>query len=215
MASVSLPDVGVHPSLTTTVDQKVDITVSNLSPDQHITLRARTIDDSKIVFESFARYKADKNGEVSVSSRPSLGGSYTGVEPMGLFWSMKPPARPDREDMLKKRDVTTPLKVTLDVYGGQDQREFEEKDKKASVTLLRSYMGPGVTRCFLEGNGFYGTLFLPPGDGPFPGICFNFQSFWFCSYTIISSIIPEGTTSICMKDVNKSAGMFCRLQVAG
>ena len=170
MASVSLPKIAVHPSLTTTVDQKVDITVSKLSPEQHITLRARTIDDSKIVFESFAHYKADKNGEVLVSSQPSMGGSYKGVEPMGLFWSMKPLATGDRDDLLRKRDVTTPLKITLDVYGGHDQREFEERDKKAGVTLLRSYMGPGVTRCYIEENGFYGTLFLPPGDGPFPGI---------------------------------------------
>ena len=170
MASVSPPKIAVHPSLTTTVDQKVDITVSKLSPEQRITLRARTIDDSKIVFESFAHYKADENGDVLVSSQPSMGGSYIGVEPMGLFWSMKPVARPDRDDLFRKRDVITPLKVTLDVYGGHDQREFEERDKKAGVTLLRSYMGPGVTRCYLEENGFYGTLFLPPGDGPFPGI---------------------------------------------
>ena len=171
MASVSLPKITVHPALTTTVDQKVDITVSNLFSEQLVTLRARTIDDSKIDFESFAHYKADKNGEVLVSSQPSLGGSYTGVEPMGLFWSMKPVTRPDRDDLFRKRDVTTPLKVTLDVYDGHNQSEFKERDKKVSVELLRSYMGPGVTRCYVEENGFYGTLFLPPDDGPFPGIC--------------------------------------------
>ena len=172
MASVPLPKIAVHPSLTTTVDQKVDITVSKLSPEQHITLRARTIDDSKVVFEWFAHYKADKNGEVLVSSQPSMGGSYTGVEPMGLFWSMKPVARPDRDDLFRKRDVTTPLEVTLDVYG-KHEREFEQRDKMVSVTLLRRYMGPGVTRCYIEEKRFYGTLFLPPGDGPFPGICIS------------------------------------------
>ena len=171
MASVSLPKIAVHPARTTTVDQKVDITVSNLSPEQLVTLRARTNDDSKIVFESFAQYKVDKNGEALVSSQPSLGGSYTGVEPMGLFWSMKPVTRPDRDDLFRKRDVTSPLKVTFDVYGGHDQRGFEERDKEASVTLIRSYMGPGVNRYYVEENGFYGTLFLPPGEGPFPGIC--------------------------------------------
>ena len=163
MASVPLPKIAVHPSLTTTVDQKVDITVSKLSPEQHITLRARTIDDSKVVFESFANYKADKNGEVLVSSQPSMGGSYTGVEPVGLFWRMKPLTTGDRDDLFRKRDVTTPLKVTLDVYS-EHQREFEDRDKMVSVTLLRSYMGPGVTRCYIEENRFYGTLFLPPGD---------------------------------------------------
>ena len=70
MASVSLPEITIHPSLTTAVDEKVDITVSNLYLEQLITLRARTIDDSNIVFESFAHYKADKNGEVLVSSQP-------------------------------------------------------------------------------------------------------------------------------------------------
>ena len=140
MASVSLAQIAVHPVLTTTVDQKVDITVSKLSAEQNITLRARTIDDSKIVFESFAHYKADKNGEVLVSSQPSMGGSYAGVEPMGLFWSMKPLTTGDRDDLLRKRDVTTPLKVTLDVYYGHDQKEFAERDKKACVTLLRSYI---------------------------------------------------------------------------
>ena len=77
--------IEVNPSLTTTVDQKVDIIVRNLSPKQSVILRTRTIDDSNIVFESLAKYKADENGEVLVSSDSSLGGSYTGVEPMGLF----------------------------------------------------------------------------------------------------------------------------------
>ena len=174
MAPASFAKIEVYPSLTTTVDQSGDITVRNLTPEQNITLRARTVDDSNIVFESFANYKADENGEVLVSSQPSLGGSYSGVEPMGLFWSMKPVADPDRDDLLRKRDVTKPLKVTLDVFSREDGRNLEERNKTASVTLVRSYMGAGVSRCFSDSCGFYGTLFLPPGDGPFPGICFGF-----------------------------------------
>lgn len=54
----------VNPSLTTLVDQKVDIIVSNLSPEQNITLQARTVDDSNVVFESLAYYMANKCGEV-------------------------------------------------------------------------------------------------------------------------------------------------------
>ena len=161
--------ITVTPSLTTVIDEKVDITVSNLTSQQDIALRARTIDDSKVVFESVASYKADENGEVSLLSQPSLGGSYTGIEPMGLFWSMEPVGRPDRDDMLRKRDVSAPLKVTVDVYSGSNFGTFEEGNKLASVTLIRSYMRAGVSRHVVEGNGFYGTLFLPPGDGPFPG----------------------------------------------
>ena len=64
------------------------------------------------------------------------------------------------------------MKVALDVYS-EHEREVEQRDKMVSVTLLRRYMGPGVTRCYIEENRFYGTLFLPPGDGPFPGICIS------------------------------------------
>ena len=77
--------------------------------------------------------------------------------------------------MLRKRDVTKPLKVSLDVYsgvriGGNNSGSLEENNKLASVTLLRSYMSDGVTRHVVKSGGFYGTLFIPSGEGPFPGI---------------------------------------------
>ena len=130
--------ITVNPSLKTIIDQKVDIFVSNLSSHQDITLRAQAIDDSETAFESFAFYKADENGEVSLVSQPSLGGSYTGVEPMGLFWSMEPVEGTDRDDMLRKRDVSKPLKVSLDVCsgirtGGNNSGSLEENNKLASV----------------------------------------------------------------------------------
>ena len=160
--------ITVYPSFKTVIVQKVDIFVSNLPSNQDILLRARTINDSETVFESFAHYKADENGEVSLVSQLSLG-------PMGLFWSIEPPGGTDRDDMLRKRDVTKPLKVSLDVYsavriGGNNSGSLEENNKLASVTLLRSYMSDGVTRHVVESGGFYGTLFIPLGEGPFPGI---------------------------------------------
>ena len=172
--------ITVNTSLKTIIDQKVDIFVSNLSSHQDISLRARAIDDSETAFESFAFYKADENGEVSLVSQPSLGGSYTGVEPMGLFLSMEPVEGTDQDDMLRKRDISKPLKVSLDVYsgiriGGNNSGSLEENNKLASVTLLRSYMSDGVTRHVVENGGFYGTFFVPSGDGLFPGISAPFH----------------------------------------
>ncbi|XP_028392681.1 acyl-coenzyme A amino acid N-acyltransferase 1-like [Dendronephthya gigantea] len=155
--------INVNPSLTTLVDEKVDIIVSNLRPDEMVTLQARTVDDNNLLFVSTAKYRANRNGEVLVSSQASLGGSYTGVEPMGLFWSMKPDTNADKHDFLTKRNVTVPLNVIIDVFD-----EFGVA--AASVTLERCFIGTGVTRCTVEGDGFYGTIFLPPGKGPFPGV---------------------------------------------
>ena len=125
--------ITVYPSFKTVIDQKVDIFVSNLPSNQDILLRARTIDDSETVFESFAHYKADENGEVSLVSQPSLGGSYTGVEPMGLFWSMEPPGGTDRDDMLRKRDVTK--RMLLKRGTGSGERGAGNRERKSGNEL--------------------------------------------------------------------------------
>lgn len=92
---------------------------------------------------------------------------FTGVEPMGLFWSLSPVTDRDRDDLLRKRDVRTPLKVTLDVYSVVDEGNLEERDKQTSVTLLRCYMGAGLSRCFLDSHNFMEPCFSLREMGPF------------------------------------------------
>ena len=65
-----------------------EIMVARLRPLQKITLGANIVGDGGEIFQSHAHYIADKHGEVEVDRESSLGGSYSGVEPMGLFWSM-------------------------------------------------------------------------------------------------------------------------------
>jgi len=38
-----------------------------------------------------------------------------------------------------------------------------------SFLLNRWFIAPGVRRIAIRENGIVGTLFLPPGEGPFPG----------------------------------------------
>ncbi|KAJ7380863.1 acyl-coenzyme A thioesterase [Desmophyllum pertusum] len=72
------------------IDKITKINVSRLKSLQTITLGAKIVDDKGKVFQSHAHYIADKDGEVDVCRDSSLGGSYSGVSPMGLLWSMKP-----------------------------------------------------------------------------------------------------------------------------
>ena len=58
---------------------------------------------------------------------------------MGLFWSMKPVTGLCRDD-LRKRDVTTPLKIIINVYSRIYQGGVEERDKEASITLETFYL---------------------------------------------------------------------------
>ncbi len=56
------------------------------------------------VYRSKARFRADQRGSVDLGNTPSFGGSFTGVDPSGLFWSMEPidtPASPPLTDEVK------------------------------------------------------------------------------------------------------------------
>ena len=161
------------------VDEITRISVAGLFGKQRVTLRTKITGDKGERFESFAHYIADEQGSVCVSSQPSVGGSYTGVEPMGLMWSMK--LSPGQRDgiRLMKKDVTKPYIVNLDVFDGHLRLGGEQKsvgEPLTSATFEKSYMKAGVRRIPVREGRVRGALFLPPGDGPFPGRC-NFSYF--------------------------------------
>uniref|UniRef100_A0A3B5BBV1 Acyl-coenzyme A thioesterase 1-like n=1 Tax=Stegastes partitus TaxID=144197 RepID=A0A3B5BBV1_9TELE len=70
-------------------DDPVQVTVTGLRSKQLVTMKARSTDDKGVMFSSSATYRADGSGEIHLDRDPSLSGSYVGVEPMGLLWSMK------------------------------------------------------------------------------------------------------------------------------
>ena len=154
------------------IDETIRVSVKNLLKRQPLTLRARLVGDKGERFESFAHYVADEQGRVCVSSQPSVGGSYTGVEPMGLMWSMKPLPGQRKGIRLMKKDVTKPYIVNLDVFDGHLGLGGEQEsvgEPLTSATFEKSYMKAGVRRIPVREGRLRGTLFLPPGYGPFPG----------------------------------------------
>lgn len=143
-------------------DEPVQVTVSGLRARQVVTIRARSTDEKGVVFSSSATYKADGNGEINLERDPSLSGSYIGVEPMGLLWSM-------RADVLHKRfqkiKTLNPHVVTFSVH-----EEEGEGRMLAEVTNERLLMGDGVSRLPVKEGNIRGVLFTPPGRGPFPAV---------------------------------------------
>ena len=71
------------------LDKVSKIYVAGLKPLQKITPGATLVGDKGEAFESHAQYIADRDGKVDVCRDSSFGGSYSGVDPMGLIWSMK------------------------------------------------------------------------------------------------------------------------------
>ncbi|XP_044225045.1 acyl-coenzyme A thioesterase 1-like [Thunnus albacares] len=77
------------PSARCLFDEPVQVKVTGLRSRQVVTMKARSTDEKGVVFSSLATYRADGSGEVDLERDPSLSGSYVGVEPMGLLWSMR------------------------------------------------------------------------------------------------------------------------------
>ena len=60
------------------MDEKLCIKVSGLKPKQVVTVYAKTVEQGKR-FASFAVYIANEQGEINLSTDPSLIGTYTGI----------------------------------------------------------------------------------------------------------------------------------------
>lgn len=140
-------------------DKLVKIKVEGLSPHKPVELRSKVVDDRGIIFKASAQYKADELGQVDVSRAASLGGSYTGVEPMGLFWSILPEKRHSK---ILKKTADSPMEVEISAVNGGKVL--------ASETTYREFMPEGMRRIPVTEGRLRGVLFVPPGKGPFPGI---------------------------------------------
>uniref|UniRef100_A0A3Q0TF79 Acyl-coenzyme A thioesterase 1-like n=1 Tax=Amphilophus citrinellus TaxID=61819 RepID=A0A3Q0TF79_AMPCI len=140
-------------------DEPIQVKVTGLSPRQVVTMRARLIDEKGAVFSSLATYRANGSGEIDLDRDASLGGSYVGVEPMGLLWSMCTETLPK---MFQKTNSMNPQIVTFSVHD-------EGNRVLAEMMNERFLMGDGVSRVFVKEGNIRGVLFTPP-EGPFPAV---------------------------------------------
>ncbi|XP_045892687.1 peroxisomal succinyl-coenzyme A thioesterase-like [Micropterus dolomieu] len=152
------------------VDEKFIVTVQNVPSGFQLTVHALHHCEDGNTWEAFGHYTANAIGTVKISEDPSLGGTYSGVEPMGLLWSLRPFPGSKPGLRLRKVNVQTPMEVTISVYQGHQTEGFMDQVPLASVVVERWYMAPGVRRIPITEGGLTATLFLPSGPGPFPGL---------------------------------------------
>ncbi|XP_035013170.1 peroxisomal succinyl-coenzyme A thioesterase [Hippoglossus stenolepis] len=152
------------------MDEKFIVLMQNAPPGFKLTVHAFHQCEDRIKWEAFGHYTADATGTVNVSEDLSLGGTYSGVEPMGLLWSLIPVPGSKPGLRMRKLNVQTPMEVTISVYQGHQTEGFVDLVSLASVLVERWHMAPGIRRIPITEGGLTATLFLPPGPGPFPGI---------------------------------------------
>uniref|UniRef100_A0A3Q1I4Q6 Acyl-CoA thioesterase 19 n=1 Tax=Anabas testudineus TaxID=64144 RepID=A0A3Q1I4Q6_ANATE len=161
--------LSVHPTRGL-MDEKFVVLVQKLLPGSQLTVRALHQCEDGHSWEGFGHYTADATGTVNVAEDPSLGGTYSGVEQMGLLWSLRPVPGSKPGLRMRKVNVQTPMEVTVSVYQGHQTEGFVDQVPLATAVVERWYMAPGVRRIPITEGGLTATLFLPSGSGPFPGV---------------------------------------------
>src|SRR5580693_3398117 len=156
------------------VDEDVHVCLRGLPALALISIHAATEDDQGRRWNSQAHFRADAGGVIDVPVQDSLGGSYRGVAPMGLFWSMESAAASADGSSSFAKSTTSSDRVDFEAQ--LDGRVI------ACASLARNFLAPGtITRDLKIPNETEGAnegasvgeitvarLFIPPGRGPHP-----------------------------------------------
>lgn len=157
------------------IDEDVCIRLSGLAPHQNVRIHATTEDDANRRWISDAQFRADLHGAVDLATHESTGGTYLGVAPMGLFWSMQladeNESQGARATFTKKDSLphAVMLEAELDqslIVSGRIERSFRLHGtavRDLAINSENKLQGaptsePGQTR------GHVGRLFLPPAE---------------------------------------------------
>ncbi|XP_075008545.1 acyl-coenzyme A thioesterase 6-like [Calonectris borealis] len=159
------PTICLSPAARSLFNEPLAIAVQGLGPRQQVTLRTSLRDEKGELFQACARYQAGDDGELDLARCPALpGGSFSGLEPMGLLWALQP-QKPFW--YMVKRDVQRPFLLQLEVFEGHGDPPGR---LLAQAQHERAFLRDGVRRVPVREGRLRATLFLPPGEDTFPGI---------------------------------------------
>ena len=142
------------------IDQSIVIALRGFTPCRPVSMTATQTYAEALRWQSRATFVSDNNGQVHVTRQAPVSGTYEGIAPMGLFWSMD--RVPSEPRPLPPGAIMLPIPIRMEAEGADGRR--------AETTIVRRMAGPGVTRHVIRTDGLVGTLFLPPGAGPHPAV---------------------------------------------
>lgn len=136
-------------------DVPVHMVASGAGSRRIVTVSVRSVDGSGQAFMAEASVRSDTAGKVDLATAPAEGGSYQGVDAMGLIEAMRPVsgaiARYDWRGGPHRFDVT--------LSAG--------RSRVASGEFVRRWLAPGVKvhNESIATTGFYGQFWKPPAGG--------------------------------------------------
>ncbi|MFM0203634.1 acyl-CoA thioesterase/bile acid-CoA:amino acid N-acyltransferase family protein [Paraburkholderia fungorum] len=143
---------------TALIDVARAIVLSGFSPHAELDVTARQRQHDGSEWESVNRFVADETGTVDLRTAAPVSGDYaaSGVQPMGVVWSMRCVKEAPGADSIE------PLQVDLEVR--------DSHGATARASFVQQIQAEGVTRREVHADGVVGTLFIPATPGPHPAV---------------------------------------------
>jgi pimeloyl-ACP methyl ester carboxylesterase len=159
----------------------IAIAAEGFEPGATVTISSHLTDDAGVEWRAHGVFVADKSGRIDLTSAPSEEGTFTGVAPDGLFWSLRPADHADRRFMIDAKERAHKLGVphiepTRAHVFRLSASVAGEVCARTTVTLHR--LSDGIEQVALHSGRLRGSVFrwkqrrLP--DGRARGCIFSF-----------------------------------------
>ena len=144
-------------------DEPIRVTLDGLRAAQRVTLRAQVVDGAGVAWASEVLFRANAEGRVDTAEHAPIAGSYSGVDPGGLLWSMRAVgAEPGSDPRFSTEGLA---RAIVAVSALADGRELAH----AETERVYPWAPGALARETLDGR-LHGTLWHPRGGHDLPAI---------------------------------------------
>lgn len=131
----------------------IQVTFTGLKTRSKYTVKALQEDDDGVRWCAECVFTSDPSGMIDLTRRAPNSGSYEGVDPMGLFWSMEPIGLDPSKWQNFANHKTEPILCEISI--------LSDGVCRASVSVERIRVHPSVRRTTLSEDGLVGVLYEP------------------------------------------------------
>lgn len=152
------PEISIKPE-TPLFDKPFEVVISGINPNSIIRVDCflkNEIGDPW--YQSFATYKANDAGVVSIATDAPITGTYSGVEAMGLMWSMQPYDKTINHLSIDGNENEVCFRVSI------NENVILEK------SIVREFSAPDIEKRIIQEEGLVGAFCYPKGKTNLPGI---------------------------------------------
>ena len=138
----------------------LQISAFNLPPGKKVQFSLKLKDAKNHAWSSEAYYIADGKGEIDLATAPSVAGTYLGIHPMGLFWSLQ---SPDYHQIATNKGFEAIISLSID-----GEIEVQETIHRTSTRELDQLEIQGVAKR----DSIIANYYQPRSDKKLPAIIF-------------------------------------------